>query len=286
MPGQHSTKRVTPDPGALNLAKEMMSMEGVMWDILDETIPEDGNEDTVVRESGRTICAAQSDIKGPLARFPTSVELASCPRGTGGTWHSHVTRDQLQSPSNSLPDTANVIFGEVDVSVVVGTQGAEAVVKPQDPDAGVATFRNAIGADVASSKDVVDAILGGRIPDPTEARRRVRSKMGTLFHTRNLHFSELNRRLQTTGIPASSVASFEMVEAQRYHSISYGHGGGGESGRSRRKHPLRNPRGMRRHCRRTNRAVKRKAEDMGIPEKVTSSAIGAIVGNAVSSLWP
>lgn len=218
-PIQPFGQAVEPDPGALSLARDMLGQDDVMREILDETIPNGDGEK--VTESGRTVCGSSRDIHGPLARFPTAVELASCPRGiSGGTWHSHVTQDQLRDPTNSLPDTANVVFGDIDVSIVAGTQSAEAVVAPADYDAARAAFSDALGAEVDSTEGVVDAILDRQVKSPSDARRRVRDRLSGLFIRSRTGYGDLDSRLSLSGIPAHSPISFEMVDAQHHALIS------------------------------------------------------------------
>lgn len=266
---------------ATRLAERMLGMDDVMWEILDETVPESDDSDPVVRESGRTLCGDGSNIKGPLARFPTAVELAECPRGTrGGTWHSHVTRDQLKKPTNSLPDMANVLFGDVDVSVVVGTQEAEAVIAPGYRDGAVGEFRDALGADVSSTDEVVDAILAGHVRDPTDVRRRVRRRMGGLFKRVRTGYSDLDGRVERASIPASSVVKFDMVEAQRYHNIQQA----GVRHRDHHKNPVRDPVGMREHCRATTARVKEAAQKTGVQDTAANVAMTTAIQRVFGAL--
>lgn len=274
---------VRVDPNARALADHMLAMDDVMATILDETIPSESGAE--VTESGRTLCGRGTDIHGPLARFPTAVELASCPVGTrGGTWHTHVTQDQLRNPTNSLPDTANVIFDEVDVSVVVGTQSADAVVAAADREATRAAFRDALGADVRSTDEVVDAIISGRVSDPPAARRRVRSRLSPLFDQHRTNFSGLDRRIGSSGIPAHSVTSFEVVDA-RHHAVVTQSMRAGTRYSDHSKNP-KNPQGMRRLCRIRNQEVKQAARAVDAPQIAVSTTISEVVGRAVRSFLP
>lgn len=267
--------RLRPDPDASNLADEMAGMDDVMYAVLDETIPsEQGAE---VTESGRTLCGS-GDVHGPLARFPSAVELASCPRNaSGGTWHTHVTKDQLRDPTNSLPDTANVIFGEMDVSAVVGTRSMEMVVAPADAEAGRETFRDALGADVDTTDDVVDAIMDGTISDPGDARARVKRRMSGLFQRRSLNFRELDDRLNTSSIPAHSPMHFEQVEAMHYMSLYEAQSGSSSTGTCSK---------FRSRVRSTNRAAKSVSEQTNAKKAVVSSVVGATVSHAVRRVLP
>lgn len=263
-----------PDPQAMELADEMLAMEGVMRDILDETIP--NGDDTEVRESGRTLCGRGASIKGPLARFPTAVELASCPRGAGGgTWHTHVTKDQLRHPTNSLPDTANVVFGEIDVSIVTGTQEAEAVVAASDRQRAADTFRDAIGVEAESTDDVVDAILDGQIPNPPDARRRVHDRLDAMFVMQPTNFTDMDQRLELSGVPAHSTVSFEMVDARHHAMVAQQlrHSG------HRRSHPS----VTRARARRTNRKIADTLSGLNLGKYAVQSAVAESVGMALRS---
>lgn len=268
---------VSADPRSRELADQMLAMDDVMAEILDETIPSGKGEQ--VTESGRTYCS-QSGLHGPLARFPTSVELATCPRGVnGGTWHTHVTKEQLRNPANSLPDTANVIFGEVDVSIVVGTRGAEAVMGAEDPEAARRTFQDAIGTEVQTPGDVVDAVISREIERPSAARDRVRRDLGGLFSSRRVSFPDLDSRLETSGIGANMSVSFEMVEAQQYAMITNRHPGHGGH-----PHPVREPRAMKQYVRQKNEGVKRAANDLDVKDHAVRSAVSTVVSQGLRSI--
>lgn len=257
-------------------------MDGVMREILDETIPADRGAQ--VTESGRTFCGDEAGVRGPLARFPRAVELASCPfNARGGTWHTHVTKDQLRTPTNSLPDTANVIFGEIDVSAVVGTQSVDVVVAPADHEAGIAAFREAVGVDVDSTDDVVDAIIGGRITQPADARGRVRHQLGALFETRHVNFGALDRRIEESGIPAHAIASFEMVDAQHHAVVAQQLRDHGKNGDAPRCDP-REPAQYRRFARAHNRRIKEKARDLDVERIVAQQTISRALDAALSGL--
>lgn len=274
---------VRPDGQARALADEMMSMDGVMREILDETIPTGDGEE--VRESGRTLCGSSSEVRGPLARFPTAVELASCPVGAhGGTWHTHVTRDQLKRPSNSLPDTANVVFGEIDVSIVVGTQRSEAIVAAEDRQGAAQEFRDALGVDARTTDDVVEAIIDGQVRDPPDARRRVRHRLSSLFIESDTTFRDMDRRLEMSGVPAHSMVSFEMIDA-RHHAMVAQELRNGYRMRSHNKNPLRDPQGVREFTRQANTNVKRAASRAGVGQYAFQSAVAESVRLALRSFF-
>lgn len=199
------TGSTEPSADAVSLSQFMMNAVDVQRRILLETI--EAAEAGHVVESGRTICPEGADpIRGPLGRFPMSVELQSCPVGASGIMHTHVTVDQLRAPEHSLPDVANVIFEGIGASLVAGTRRHDLLHAPSDPDQAVTDFQDALGLDVRSTEDVVAAIRQGRISDPADARSRVRSRLGGLFQTPRSGFQDLDERVtklaQREALPA------------------------------------------------------------------------------------
>lgn len=186
------TKPVEPSQTAEGLAALMVERDDIMRELVDETITSAEQGD--IREAGRTKCPESNTIKGPLARFPRAVDLAECPREVGGTWHTHVTPDEIRSPVNSLPDMANVIYGLTDVSVVVGTDTADVVVAPADHETAQGVFENAIGLEAGSAEGVTQAISDGRI-DPTTARQRSRRFLNSLIFEVDTGYSEFDERI-------------------------------------------------------------------------------------------
>lgn len=272
-------RSIAPNPRAKELSRDMVRMEDVMKTILEETIPD--GDGVKVHESGRTICGPSQSLHGPLARFPSSVELAECPRGVrGGTWHTHVTKDELRNPHNSLPDTANVIFGNIDVSAVVGTQSVETAIAPDDREAGVREFQDALGADVQSTDDVVNSIISGKLSDPSDARDRVRDRMGSLFDRHRVNFTDLDAQVNTSGIPASSPTSIEFHEAQLYAHIS-------ESIRlaNHSKNP-REPQAFKNYVRSKNDSIKRATPANRLADTAMAAAVSAITRRAIAPMLP
>lgn len=197
-------KSVAASPDAVGLANQMLEAAPVMRAVLTEMI--ESGEQGQIRESGRTTCGTLDDVRGPVERFPTSVSLASCPVGLVGIWHTHPTERGLRDPVHSLPDWANVLYGFADASIVVGTRTSEVVVAPTEParEAAVDAFRNALGADVEGTEDVVSAVRDGRINDPAAARQRVRAALPELVDRRETSFPDLEVRSETLAIPAWS----------------------------------------------------------------------------------
>lgn len=180
---------MTPDPDADHLAEMMLADHDVMRTILSETLQSAKNGQ--IKESGRTICNGR-DIYGPEARHPTSVSLYACPFERGGSWHTHVTVEEIRRPHNSVTDVANVVFGNVDVIAVAGTQTAEAAVRPADVQAAQDDFRDALGADVGSAAGVSDAVRERRSRDPIEAARMFREARPSMFRTTETGYDGLD----------------------------------------------------------------------------------------------
>lgn len=198
-----------PDPAAEKMAGAMLSQDDLMHDILRETV--ESHQDGQIKESGRTFCPdGGQEVHGPLGRFPTAVDLARCPRGATGVMHTHVTREQLLDPEHSLPDMANVVFGEVDASVVVGAHSSEVMVTPSVESAAQEAFSDALGAGVSSASEVVETVKKGNI-DPPSARERVRSNLPSLFYTQATSFPNIASQVHDTGIKAASVSSGGMM---------------------------------------------------------------------------
>lgn len=193
-----------PDPDARWFSIKMVASNRTMRAILEETI--ESAEDGQITESGRTACGGLSNMEGPLGRFPRAVDLAECPRDLAGTYHSHVTTDQLLNPTHSLPDMANVAFRDLDVSVVAGTDTADVLVASDDQEGMAESFRNVLGVDVHDTSDVVDAIDDGRIQDPPRARERVRAEFSRLFETHPTGFDDLRQRIHALGTPGETPA--------------------------------------------------------------------------------
>lgn len=184
-----------PDPYAVELSERLLEEHDVLEEILEETIT--SAENGRITESGRTVCPESGDrILGPLGRFDRSVNLQECPIGESAVLHSHVSLDQLTQPEHSLPDSSNVILGGVDVSIVVGTQTHDVLLAPADKQTALNEFQDALGVEVRSTDDVVRAIETGQIPDPTDARRRVKARLSPLYKEVPSDFSHLALRVQ------------------------------------------------------------------------------------------
>ncbi|MFW5900675.1 MAG: hypothetical protein ACOCTH_02745, partial [Halodesulfurarchaeum sp.] len=190
---EHETV-LRPSEGALTLAEHMIERGDVMSDILNETIQ--SAKAGRIKEAGRTFCPGGGEVRGPLKRYPRAVDLASCPVSRGGTFHTHVTADELLHPENSLPDMANVVYGLTDVSAVVGTRSMDMVLAPKEDQAedAVARFENAIGESISGPRELHNAITSGRIR-PTTARKRAREALGDLVHTVETGFPEIEAEL-------------------------------------------------------------------------------------------
>jgi len=188
----NGTAQISPDADSLQLAREMVDNRSVMTEIITETIT--SAKAGSIKEAGRTICPGSGSVKGPLQRFPRAVDLAACPVSRGGTYHTHVTANEMRTPENSLPDMANVVYGLTDVSVVVGTQTADVIVAAGDREQAVVEFENAIGESVSGPRELHDAITGRRI-EPTTARARARRALDPMTFTAETGFPDLESEI-------------------------------------------------------------------------------------------
>lgn len=191
----------------------MVQRDDVMRTVIEETL-ESGRQGNLT-ESGRTVCGTAKRPLPPILRRFAQVTLPTCPRTVGGTWHTHITRDQLLNPENSLPDWANVVFGVVDVSIVVGAETSEVVVGSSDRSVMQHELRQVLGVDVGSPDVVVDAILDGEVQDPPMARPRLRQQLDPLVFEIDTSFPELARDIRSTEAVVQAVlrGNLEMVAA-------------------------------------------------------------------------
>lgn len=200
------------DPDADSLAEMMLADDDVMRTIIDETLQ--SAKHGQIKESGRTICNGRQ-IHGPEARHPTSVSLYACPMDRGGSWHTHVTVEEIRNPNNSLTDVANVVFGNVDVISVAGTQSAEAAVRAADVESAQEDFRRAVGADVRSAADTSDAVRSRETNDPIEAATAFREMRPDLFRSAQTGYGDLDGMVGQY-VPDTiqpSAPSYDAVEA-------------------------------------------------------------------------
>jgi hypothetical protein len=252
----------------------MIDRDDVQQTILEETLnsQENGN----ILESGRTLCSSQSEIKGPLSRYPRAVDLQQCPvSGGGGAWHTHVTPRQLLNPENSLPDIGSVVFGQLDVIGVVGAESAEYVMGADDQDDAISEFRDALGADIAEQGELVSAIESGRI-NPITARSRVRKRMDSLFTRKKTGYADLEERVRSgSGVIAASGEPYDKVEVAMLNhtereTVDYAEA-------------MASPQTCTQLTGAMGESAERTLRDV-IPESVRSTAVGAAVGTVVGNL--
>jgi hypothetical protein len=261
---------LTPDPEAQNLAQQMLAAHGVQETVLTETI--ESAEEGRVRESGRTVCSPEDDPIHPRGRYRTSVSLASCPRNRGGTFHSHVTQDQLRNPENSLPDMANIVYGNADVSVVVGTRGSEAFYRAEDEKAMRTAFEEAVGGSFNSADGLVQEILSGTI-NPPEARDRVQSRLSPLFSAGGARFPELDERVASAPVSLSQ-RDFEMEEAFTFMAA-------GAQNRSDLEQSIRD---ISDNAAISGAQLSRWINALGLKEQALSTGVGVVVGELVNQI--
>jgi hypothetical protein len=162
---------------------EQMSTFGVGETILSETV-QSAIDGEGLRESGRTWCSSDADgqLREPFARYPAAVDLAGCPSGDViAVWHTHTTPGQLRNPEHSLPDIANVVFGDVDASIIPGTESDHILVAAADRERMRQEFRNLLGSEVDTTAEVSDAITSDRISAPSRVRDRMNDAFAPLM---------------------------------------------------------------------------------------------------------
>jgi hypothetical protein len=257
-----------PDPDAERLAEQMVMADDTMHTILSETL--NAAENGEVLESGRTTCGTIASQMNPVQRFPKSVDLVECPRGVSGTWHSHVRRSELTNPEHSLPDMANVVFGTIDASVVVGSETSDVVMAAANRREMQETFRNVLGLDVRSTADVVDAIEGDEIQDYQNARDRVRREFGPLFRTVDMPFVEMRSRV-TNLVTGGEISARSPAPAGSHLEPMYRSGDWAGRGTSR---------GGERSARRVDR-VRGRFRDAG-PDSPVATNLGATVAESAA----
>jgi hypothetical protein len=265
---------LTPSPMAESVLGLMIDRDDVQQTILEETLNSQQNGN--ILESGRTLCSSQSEIKGPLSRYPRAVDLQQCPvSGGGGAWHTHVTPQQLLNPENSLPDIGSVVFGQLDVIGVVGAESAEYVMAADDQDAAISEFRDALGADIAEQGELVSAIESGRV-NPITARSRVKKRMAGLFTQKKTGYSGLAEQVRSgSGVVAASVQSYDKIEVAMLNhtepeTVDYAEA-------------MASPQSCMRLTGAMGENAERTLRDV-IPESVRSTAVGAAVGTVVGNL--
>jgi hypothetical protein len=199
--GQARSRPLQPNADALALAEDMIQRDDVMRSIIQETL-ESGRQGQLT-ESGRTVCGTARRPLPPILRRFAQVTLPTCPVRVGGTWHTHITREQLLRSENSLPDWANVAFGVVDVSIVVGAEMSEVVVGSADRSVMVNELRQVLGTQVENVEDVIEAILDGQVQDPPSARARLRSQLRPLVFDVDTAFPDLAEEVRRSDVLAT-----------------------------------------------------------------------------------
>jgi len=206
--GRMEATTIRVDEPSAETADEMMARDDIMRESLDETLS--AAESGQILEAGRTNCPSHGRdgaIRGVLERFPRAVQLSSCRTDRGGSWHTHVTPGELRSPENSLPDMANVIYGALDVSIVVGYESADVFVSGDDDMVMRDAFHNAIGESFESPEGLYESITSGRV-DPVTSRSRVREALSPLVSRRETGYPEMAQRVADL-TPASFASPFQ-----------------------------------------------------------------------------
>lgn len=263
---------IAPSQSAEAVVDMMVEETDVQRQILEETLA--AEQQGEILESGRTLCTQPGSIRGPLRRFPMSVDLQRCPVGASGAWHSHVTPDELLRPHNSLPDVASVVYGQLDVISVVGAETAEYMMAADDTDAMQREFQDAVGLEVGSVEDLVSAMDAGRV-NFGPARDRVRQRMPGLFRNVRTGFSDLSNKITARNEPTFAASpEYESVELMMFSEApTYAESMTTPSG-----------------CNAATSALAEQAEEsisskfpIDIAETAMGAAVGTVVGRIVES---
>lgn len=202
------------DPAALELAEAMLARDEVFRAVLEETL--DSADGGGIRESGRTVCGNARSVLPPLSRSFARVTLPTCPVGTAGTWHTHITKSQFLDPINSLPDFANVAFGVVDVSIVAGANSSHVVVATEGRSDLQDLLVDELGIEVQSPGDVARAVIGGEVADPPGVRDRLYGRLGDPLafrvDTRQPDLAERAEELEFTPATDMEAAFAQAIE--------------------------------------------------------------------------
>lgn len=267
---QHSPPgQLSPSKSAQSVVNMMVEEVDIQRQILEETI--ESEEAGEILESGRTLCTHPGSIRGPVRRFPMSVDLQRCPVGAGGAWHTHVTPDELLNPHNSLPDTASVVFGDLDVIAVVGAETAEYFMASTDREAMQREFRDAVGLDVGGVGELVSAMDAGRL-NFEPARNRVRERMPNLFRREKTGFSDLSNEITARNDPAMAMSpQYESVELMML------------SRASTYSEMMESPSGCNMMAGELGESIEKSLSDR-LPVDVAETAMGAAIGTVVGRI--
>lgn len=204
-----------PASHAEQLAREIVTAEEQQRTILEEAVA-DGEE------AGRTICGRKEDAREPIARAFDGLVLPGCPIGHRGLMHGGGGHD-LHAPRNSLLDMANVLFGGASVIATIGTRRSDLFLAPTEDQLAAAqdVFENAIGFEVDSFEDFVEAREAGRIRNPIQAGQRIREELDPLFVSVETPHPDVE--LTTRDSPAATVGAMAIgsigMTAQRLDRI-------------------------------------------------------------------
>lgn len=262
---------IVPTEQAQHVAQMLTEATDVQRQILEETLASAENGD--VQESGRTLCPHSSDFEhGPLARYDTAVDLSSCPVGATGIMHSHVSRDQIRNPTHSLPDMANVVFGPADASMVAGVDSGDLMMAPADEAAAQQAFIEALGVDATSPRDVVSALDGGTIQNPSAVRDDVRGELSGLFRKPRTRFGDLRNRVNAAPASATTMTASACVSM-----VWESQGGGDATSRFRRR--------CNHASKGTQSILAQTTEGIDLRQLIVASIIGDLVGSGIDATW-
>jgi len=204
------TMSLQPTEEARQTGAALVGATDLQRTVLAETIAS-GERGRLV-ESGRSVCGGQRILR-PLQRNARSVMLADCPPGGGeGFLHAHITKRGLTTSEHSLVDMSVVFLTDTEASLVVGAQESDLCLAPQSPAEAAGVLSDVLGVEVRTPFDVLGAIGAGHIPNPPDARRRIRSALPQLFESHQTPFPDLADRILRLSIPMGA-----LVDASHDH---------------------------------------------------------------------
>lgn len=210
---------IVPDEHAIELADLLLNSQ-LNDAVLDETLT--AAENGSITESGRTVCSSLENVQQPIARHPMAVDLPGChPWDETGIIHTHVTPDEVRDPIHSLPDIANVLYGNATASVIPGTETTHVVVRPTDATLAAArsAFDNVLGVSVEAPEDVSRAVDEGAIVSLEPAQERVITALAPLTSRVEIPRPDAAARLEDLRLdedqPTMAPSELAFMEVER-----------------------------------------------------------------------
>lgn len=181
-----------PASHAATMAEDVAENKEIQAEILEDAVGSD-------EEVGKTICGTTADTKEPIESGFDSITLPGCRVGHRGMLHAGGGHD-LHAPMNSLLDMANVLFGRASVVAVLGTRRSDLFLQPTEDQLAQAqlAFQDAIGIEVETLEDYVQARQDRRVRNPIQAAQRLREELDLLFITVKTPHPEIEAQIGTS----------------------------------------------------------------------------------------